>query len=105
MPKKKILAHVTIPITTSVHTSVEVEIDDALEGDERRDAILDAAFDCLPYFRLSAVADDPAEYVELGEEVGTHRHLNRGNVCCAVVPEATVDDEESLDEGEEEDAA
>jgi hypothetical protein len=98
MAKKKILAHVTIPVTTSVMTSVEMEIDDDLPTKEINDAILEHALNNVPPFRLVVEQAEDGPHVELGEEVGTHRYLNRGNVAFAVCNEASVDEVESMDE-------
>jgi len=102
---KKYRYNVTVPITGSVMIFVETdkEIESAGEAFEKA---FEAISEIDHYFCFGVPGDDKAHTeigdMMMGDEIGHHKYLNRGNVCRAVCPETEWQLEESYDEDEEE---
>lgn len=81
--------YVVIPITGSINVAIESD-----DPEPSLEVLYKAAMD-VPW-RL-ALEEDGDGKVTLGEEIGTHRYLNRGNVCEAVCPEMELLETDDLE--------
>lgn len=85
--------NIKIPVTTSVIVAVESD-----DPEPSLEDLYEAA--TTKHWRLT-LNDDSDPDVELGDEVDTHKYLNRGNVCYAVCGEMELLDTEDMGDEDE----